>query len=95
MYEIFVLAKNKAPNNIYQELLPEIQKHLFKRLFDPIEKCRELTALIIKEFFTKCDDLTMSIPYLLPIINERLNAEDLEGVDYLPDKMKPCAVQKP
>lgn len=24
LYEIFVLAKNKAPNKIYQELLPEI-----------------------------------------------------------------------
>ena len=61
---------------------------------DPQEKCRELTALIIKEFFVRCDDLSMSIPYLLPIIHERLNAEDLEGVDYLPDKMKPVAIQK-
>lgn len=94
MYQIFVLANNKAPNRIYQELLPEIQKHLYKRLFDPVEKCRELTALIIKEFFTRCDDLTMSIPYLLPILVERLDADDLEGVDYLPDKMKPVSIQK-
>jgi len=47
--------------------------------------------LIIKEFFTKVDDLTLSIPYLLPIIIERLNAEDLEGIDYLDEKLKPAS----
>ena len=62
---------------------------MFKRLFDKIEKVRELAALLIKEFFSRVDDLTLSIPYLVPILVERLNAEDLEGVDYLDDKMKP------
>lgn len=71
-----------------------MQKQLFKRLTDKVEKCRELAALIIKEFFIRCDDLTLSIPYLLPIIVERLNAEDLEGVDYLDEKMKPTSNQK-
>ena len=94
LYQIFVLTKDKAPNKIYQELLPEMQKQLFKRLTDKVEKCRELAALIIKEFFIRCDDLTLSIPYLLPIIVERLNAEDLEGVDYLDEKMKPTSNQK-
>ena len=89
LYQIFVLARNKAPPKIYQELLPEIQKHLFKALTDKIEKNRELAALIIKEFYRKCDDLTLSIPYLLPVLIERLNADDLEGVDFLDEKMKP------
>jgi len=53
-----------------------------------------LACLIIKEFFSKVDDLTLSIPYLIPILVERLNAEDLEGVDYLDDKMKPVSIQK-
>ena len=88
------MAKDKAPNKIYQELLPEIQKTIFKRLSDKIEKNRELAALIIKEFFIRSEDLTMSIPYLLPILVERLNAEDIEGVDYLEEKMKPVSVQK-
>jgi hypothetical protein len=88
------LAKGKAPNKIYQELLPEIQKTLYKRLSDKIEKNREIAALIIKEFFIRCDDLTLSIPYLLPIMVERLNADDIEGVDYLEEKMKPTSVQK-
>lgn len=94
LYQIFVLAKNKAPPKIYQELLPEIQKHLFKALTDKIEKNRELAALIIKEFYRKSDDLTLSIPYLLPILVERLNADDLEGVDYLEEKLKPQSNQK-
>jgi len=51
LYQIFVQAKNKAPKKVYQELLPSLQKALFKRLTDKVEKCRELAALIIKEFF--------------------------------------------
>ena len=61
---------------------------------DLIEKSRELAALIIREFFGRCDDLTLSIPYLLPIIVDRLNAEDLEGTDYLDEKMKPTQEQR-
>jgi hypothetical protein len=95
LYEIFVLARTKAADKIYQELLPEIQKKIFKALNDPVEKCRELAALLIKEFFLHCDDITLSIPYLLPILIERLNADDLEGVDYLDDKLKPASNAKP
>ena len=94
LYEIFVLANNKAPRGVYQELLPEVQKKLFKALNDSKEKCRELAALIIKEFFLQCEDLTLSIPYLLPILVEKLSAEDLEGIDYLEEKMKPVQNQK-
>lgn len=36
----------------------------------------------------------MSMPYLLPIVRDRLNADDLEGIDMLPDVMKPSAEQK-
>jgi len=88
-YEVFVLARQKAPKKIYQELLPQIQKPLFKRITDKLEKNRELVLLIIKEFFINCDDLTLSFPYLFPILIERLDANDLEGTDQLPDIMKP------
>lgn len=89
LYEIFVLAKTKASKKVYQELLPNIQKLLLKRLSDKVEKSRELSALIIKEFVTQVDDITLSLPYLIPVIVDRLNADDLEGVDSLPDFMKP------
>ena len=35
---------------------------LFRRQADKMEKNRELAALIIKEFFSRSDDLTLSIP---------------------------------
>ena len=89
LYQIFVLAKEKAPAKIYQEILPSIQKPLYKRFYDKVEKNRELAALIIKEFFSKVDDLTLSIPYLLPVLMDRLNCDDLEGLDSLPEQMKP------
>lgn len=88
-------AKKKAPNKIYQELLSSVQKPLFKRLTDKMEKNRELAGLIIMEFFRRSDDLTMSIPYLMPILVERLNAEDLEGVEGMPDIIKPPVATKP
>jgi hypothetical protein len=53
-----------------------------------------LAALIIKEFFRRSEDLTMSIPYILPLLVERLNAENIEGYDHLPDKMKPMPSQR-
>ena len=65
-------------------MLPQIQKALFKRLYDKVEKNRELAALMVREFFKQADDLTLSIPYLMPVIKQRLNADDLEGLDSLP-----------
>ena len=67
---------------------------LLKRLSDKVEKSRELSALIIKEFVTQVDDITLSLPYLIPVIVDRLNADDLEGVDSLPDFMKPRPEQR-
>lgn len=89
MYEIFVLAKDRAPKTVYQEVLSQLQKPLFKRLSDKVQKNRELAALIIKEFYSVIDDMTLSIPYLIPVMLDRLNADDLEGLDTLPDIMKP------
>ena len=54
-----------------------------------------MAALVIKEFFVRSDDLTLSIPYLMPILVERLNTDDLEGIDSLPEQMRPPITQKP
>lgn len=80
---------------MYGEVLPQIQKLLYKRFADPVEKNRELACLLVKEFFTRVDDLSLSIPYLIPVLITRLNAEDLEGLDELPEEAKPSASQKP
>ena len=42
-----------------------------------------MACLLVKEFFSKIDDLSLSIPYLIPILIDRLNAEDIEGIDGL------------
>ena len=47
-----------------------------------------MATLIVKEFFSKVDDLSLCIPYLIPILIDRLNADDLEGTDDLPEEMK-------
>jgi len=39
--------------------------------------------------------LTISFPYLFPVIVEKLGATDLEGTDNMPDVMKPPPSQKP
>lgn len=91
LYQVFVLAKNKPSNRIYGEILPSIQKLLFKRFNDSVEKNRELACLIVKEFFSKADDLSLSIPYLIPVLINRLNAEDIEGIDNMPEQMRPGA----
>jgi len=82
-------------NKIMQQLLPSIQKPLLKRFNDPVEKCRELAILIIKKFFQECDDLTISFPYIFPVLVEKLAASDLEGTDNMPDVMKPPPSQMP
>lgn len=43
----------------------------------------------------RCDDITIAFPYLFPILIERLNAVDIEGVEHLPDALKPPPSQKP
>jgi hypothetical protein len=67
-----------------------------KKFSDPVEKCRSLAIEILKEFFTQCDDLTISFPYVFPILMNRLNADNLEGYEHIQDeKMKPAPSQKP
>ena len=95
LYQIFVLAKNKASNKVYQEVLSQIQKPLFKRFMDKVEKIREMVCLIVREMFSRVDDLTFSIPYLLPILVERLSAKNIEGTDGMDEKVKPAPSQKP
>jgi len=65
-----------------------------KRLSDKVEKNRELAILILKEFFSKVEDLTLAFPYLFPVLLERLNAVNIEGTDGLPEQMMPPTAQK-
>jgi hypothetical protein len=51
LYELFVKQTVEVNKQVMQEILPSIQKPLLKRFSDPVEKCREISILIIKEFF--------------------------------------------
>jgi len=75
-------------------MLPHLLKPLLKRLSDKVEKNRELAILILKEFFSKVEDLTLAFPYLFPVLLERLNAVNIEGTDGLPEQMMPPTAQK-
>jgi hypothetical protein len=62
---------------------------------DKVEKIREMAALIVREMFTRVDDLTFSIPYVLPILVDRLSAKNIEGTDGMDEKTRPAPSQKP
>ena len=89
------MAKNKPTVPVYQELLGKLQKPLLKRFNDKVEKNRELAALILREMFTRVHDLTFAVPYLIPILVDRLNAYNLEGTDGMDEKHIPAPSQKP
>jgi hypothetical protein len=50
----------------------------------------------LKKFFENCDDLTISFPYIFPVLIDRLNAVNIEGNEHIVDEqMKPTPSQKP
>ena len=73
---------------VYQELLQHVQKPLLKRFQDPVEKCRQIAIEILKQFFSNCDDLTISFPYVFPVLVDWLNAINIEGYEHIEDEMK-------
>ena len=95
LYNLFVIQETKIDKRVMQEILPAIQKPLLKRFNDPVEKWRELSILIFKEFYKQCEDLTITFPYIFPVLIEKLAAFDLDGTDTLPEVMKPPPSQKP
>lgn len=95
LYNLFVIQETKIDKRVMQEILPAIQKPLLKRFSDPVEKWRELSILIIKEFYKQWEDLTITFPYIFPVLVEKLAAFDLDGTDSLPEVMKPPPSQKP
>ncbi|EGR31275.1 protein kinase domain protein [Ichthyophthirius multifiliis] len=50
---------------------------------------------LINRLISKCDDMKPFLPYILSIITERTNCQDLEGIQNLPEVMRPPPGQKP
>ena len=73
-------------------ILDETFKILFKKLEDGLEKCRELSIQILTQLFEHCEEINENLlSYLFPVIIKRLNAADLEGIEHLPEQMRPNA----
>lgn len=86
--------------DIIQELLEELLKPLIKLVCDEKEQCRDLSINILTlyeifSFLNECIDPAGSLSYLFPIIVDRLGAYDLEGIQNLPEQLKPVPSQKP
>mmetsp|Transcript_28473 Transcript_28473/g.64496 ORF Transcript_28473/g.64496 Transcript_28473/m.64496 type:complete len:821 (-) Transcript_28473:7-2469(-) len=56
----------------YSEVFRDICKPLFKRFADPIEKCRELAAVMTRCFFERCCDIVPVLGYYFPALIARL-----------------------
>ncbi|KAL3876674.1 hypothetical protein ACJMK2_034478 [Sinanodonta woodiana] len=58
-------------------LFNELLKPLLKGFSDPVEKCRELSVQIIREFLKVVPDPVDSLPYIMPLITQRLGQQDI------------------
>ncbi|KAJ3331441.1 HEAT repeat-containing protein 2 [Blyttiomyces sp. JEL0837] len=59
------------------EILRDLLKPLLRCVSDPIEKCRELSIRILAGFTPLVHDLTVSLPYTLPVLSSRLSQPDI------------------
>jgi hypothetical protein len=48
-----------------------------------------------RRLLSRCDDMSVFLPYVLSVLVERLNCADLEGIQNLPEVMRPPLSQKP
>lgn len=60
-----------------QLVFSEVAKPLLKIFSDPVEKCRELSISIIREFMEKVEKPDESLPYLMPVLVQRLGQQEL------------------
>jgi hypothetical protein len=95
-----LLKPCKSYLDIIQELLEELSKTLLRLFNDEKEKCREfsirlLTLYGIYSLVSGCVDIAGTLGYVFPIVVDRLEAYDLEGIQELPEQMRPIPSQKP
>jgi hypothetical protein len=78
-----------------QKIMKEFHKALLKAFSDQSEKIRETAVKIVQELLSRCEDMTIFLPYIFSILVERSNCEDLEGILQMPEVMRPAPGQKP
>lgn len=58
-------------------VLNEILKPLLKEFSDPVEKCRELSVEIIREFLRRVSGVDDYLPFIIPILVQRLGQPEI------------------
>eukprot|EP00927_Polykrikos_kofoidii_P066498 TRINITY_DN62088_c0_g1_i1.p1 TRINITY_DN62088_c0_g1~~TRINITY_DN62088_c0_g1_i1.p1 ORF type:complete len:1389 (+),score=235.01 TRINITY_DN62088_c0_g1_i1:57-4169(+) len=92
---VLVRQANSLPTDIMDAVGEATLKPLLKRLKDKSEKCREISARILKSVVESTSDLSSMLPYIFPTLVSRLGCEDLDGIAHLPEAMRPAPEQKP
>ena len=78
MNSVLFEKKNSLEATEFSSIFRDICKPLFKRMSDPVEKCRELSLRIVSKLFTKASDLMPVLGYYFPCLMQRLPA----GIGY-------------
>ncbi|XP_048757748.2 dynein axonemal assembly factor 5-like [Ostrea edulis] len=60
-----------------QLVFSEVAKPLLKIFFDPVEKCRELSINIIREYMKNVEKPDESLPYVIPVLVQRLGQQEI------------------
>ncbi|XP_022319894.2 dynein axonemal assembly factor 5-like [Crassostrea virginica] len=60
-----------------QLVFSEIAKPLLKIFSDPVEKCRELSISIFREFMEKAERPDDCLPYVMPVLVQRLGQQEV------------------
>ena len=50
---------------------------------------------MIFELLTRCGNIATFLPYVFSVLADRVNCYDLEGIEDVPEKMRPAPGQKP
>ena len=70
---------HKPPLNMdeLEYIFSEIMKPLLKSFSDPVEKCREISIVIVQSFFAVISELSERLSYVIPVIVQRLGQQDI------------------
>ncbi|CAG9313032.1 unnamed protein product [Blepharisma stoltei] len=86
---------SKIPPYVIQEILPELIKPILHCFADSKEKCREIAIEILSSLIGRCVEPDEFLAYIFPVLVERLDAYDIEGIQNLPEVMRPNPSQRP
>jgi len=75
--------------------LEELSRPLIKRIKDDSEKCREKSIDLLAILFETAPDISFTLGYFFPAIITRLGCQDIDGVEGVPEIMRPSPEQKP